>query len=64
MGHGAYLNVGGGVLLVFEYVSGEGFDYRYIRALSVGVRSRVLTSFSSFSSEVVLHSYLNLAASL
>ena len=56
--------LGVGVMLVFESFAGEGSDSGGIRALSVGVSSRVLTSFSGFSSEVVLHRYLTLAASL
>ena len=53
-----------GFLLLFEYFSGGGFDSEGIRELSVGVSSRVLTSLSSLSLEVLLHRYLTLATSL
>ena len=56
--------LGVGLWLVFEYFAGGVSDYGGIRALSVGVRGRVLTSLYSLSSEVILHRYLALAASL
>ena len=52
------------ILFVFESFAGEGSYSGGIRALSVRVRSRVLTSLYIFSSEVALHRYLALAASL
>ena len=55
--------LGVGVLLVFGYFSSEGYDYGGMKEFSVGVWSRALSSFSSFSPEVVLHRYLTLTAS-
>ena len=48
---------------MFEYFFGGGSNDVGIRELSVGVSLRFLTSFSSVSSEVVLHRYLTLVAS-
>ena len=64
MGHGACLDVGGGIFVGVRIFFWEGSDSGGIRAFSVGVRSRVLTSLSSLFLEVVLYRNLTLDTSL